>query len=66
LSLEDARRLVVEFVTHYNYVTPADKLAGRAGAIWAAGREKLARADARPRARSQEKEFARSRSAEIQ
>jgi transposase InsO family protein len=42
LSLEDARRLVAEFVNHYNtvrlhsaiaYVTPADKLAGRAEAI---------------------------------
>jgi transposase InsO family protein len=39
LSLEDARRLVAEFVEPYNavrlhsavgYVTPADKLAGRA------------------------------------
>ena len=47
LSLEDARRLVAEFVNHYNtvrlhsaigYVTPADKLAGRAEAIWAARR----------------------------
>ncbi len=37
LSLEDARRLVAEFVTYYNtvrlhsaiaYITPADKLAG--------------------------------------
>ena len=45
LSLEDARRLVAEFVTYYNtvrlhsaiaYVTPAEKLAGRAEAIWAA------------------------------
>jgi len=42
LSLEDARRLVTEYVTHYNevrlhsaigYVTPADKLAGRDQAI---------------------------------
>ena len=38
MSLEDARRLVTEFVAHYNgvrlhsaigYVAPADKLAGR-------------------------------------
>ena len=45
LSLEDARRLVAEFVNHYNtvrlhsaiaYITPADTLAGRAEAIWAA------------------------------
>ena len=75
LSLEDARRLVAEFVTHYNtvrlhsaiaYVTPADKLAGRAEAIWAARREKLARADARRRAKSQGKEFAEPRPAELQ
>ena len=46
LSLEDARRLVAEFVAYYNtvrlhsaigYVTPADKLAGRAEAIWGRG-----------------------------
>jgi putative transposase len=69
LTLEDARRLVAEFVDYYNavrlhsaiaYVTPADKLAGRAEAIWAARREKLARADARRRAKSKEKEFART------
>ena len=44
LSLEDARRLLAEFVAHYNtvrlhsaigYVAPADKLAGREEAIWA-------------------------------
>ena len=48
-ELEDARRLVAEFVTYYNtvrlhsaiaYITPADKLAGRAEAIWAMRREK--------------------------
>jgi putative transposase len=69
LTLEDARRLVAEFVEYYNtvrlhsaiaYITPADKLAGRAEAIWAARKEKLARADARRRAKSEEKEFARS------
>ena len=52
LSLEDARRLVAEFVRHYNTVrlhsaiasiTPADKLAGRAEAIWAARRENRCR-----------------------
>ena len=68
LSLEDARRLVAEFVDSYNtvrlhsaiaYITPADKLAGRAEAIWAARREKLAAADARRRAKSKEKGFAR-------
>jgi putative transposase len=67
LSVEDARRLVAEFVTYSNtvrlpgaigYITPADKLAGRAEAIWAARREKLAEADARRRAKPQEKEFA--------
>src|SRR5438094_10287776 len=60
LSLEDARRLVAEFVTYYNtvrlhsaiaYVTPADKLAGRAEAIWAARKQKLAAANARRRAK---------------
>src|SRR6476646_11868424 len=69
LSVEDARRLVAEFVAHYNtvrlhsaiaYITPADKLAGRAEAIWAARREKLAQADARRRAKSKEKTFAPS------
>jgi transposase InsO family protein len=70
LSLEDARRLVAEFVEHYNtvrlhsavgYVTPADKLAGRAEAIWAARRRKLATADARRRAKTQEEGFAEAR-----
>jgi putative transposase len=74
LTLEDARRLVAEFVTYYNtvrlhsaiaYITPADKLAGRAEAIWAARREKLAQADARRRAKTKEKEFAQSRSPEL-
>ena len=73
--MEDARRLVAEFVSYYNtvrlhsaiaYITPADKLAGRAEAIWAARREKLAQADARRRAKTQEKEFAQSRPAELQ
>jgi transposase InsO family protein len=56
LSLEDARRLVAEFVAHYNmvrlhsaigYVAPADKLAGRAEQIWSDRRGKLAAAQAR-------------------
>ena len=63
LSLEDARRLLAEFVEHYNtvrlhsaigYVTPADKLAGREEAIWAERKRKLAEAErpaARPRPR---------------
>jgi transposase InsO family protein len=56
LSLEDARRLVAAFVVYYNtvrlhsaigYVTPADKLAGRAEQIWAERPRKLAAAQAR-------------------
>ena len=49
-------------------ITPADKLAGRAEAIWAARRQKLARADARRRAKATEEpeEFAGSRPAELQ
>ena len=59
LSLEDARRIVADFVAHYNevrlhsaigYVTPADKLAGREEQIWAERRRKLAEAEARRRA----------------
>jgi putative transposase len=50
LSLEDARRLVTNYVNYYNnkrlhssigYVTPADKLAGRAPAIFAERDRKL-------------------------
>jgi transposase InsO family protein len=61
LSLEDARRLVAEFVAHYNtvrlhsaigYVAPADKLAGRAEQIWSDRRGKLAAAQARRASRS--------------
>jgi putative transposase len=61
LSLEDARRLVTEFVEYYNtirlhsaiaYITPMDKLAGRAEAIWAARKQKLATAAARRRAKA--------------
>lgn len=67
LSLEDARRVVAEFVSYYNtvrlhsaiaYITPSDKLAGRAEAIWAARRQKLATANAKRRAKTKEKEFA--------
>jgi transposase InsO family protein len=62
LSVDDARRLVAEFVNHYNhgplhsaiaYIAPADKLAGRAEAIWQARKHKLAMADARRRAKDQ-------------
>lgn len=50
LSLEDARRIVRRFVAHYNevrlhsaigYVTPKDKLEGRAEAVLARRRRKL-------------------------
>lgn len=60
LSLEDARRLVTEFVEYYNtvrlhsaiaYITPMDKLAGRAEAIWATRKQKLATAAAKRRAK---------------
>lgn len=60
LSLEDARRLVANFVLQYNtvrlhsaigYLTPADKLAGRAEAILAAREAKLAAARAARKAR---------------
>ncbi|MCG2681551.1 MAG: IS3 family transposase [Kiritimatiellae bacterium] len=53
LSLEDARRIVGEFVERYNtrrlhsaigYVTPADKLAGREPQIFAARDQKLEQA----------------------
>lgn len=53
LSLQDARRVVTEFVTHYNqqrlhsaigYITPKDKLAGRAEIIHAQRDAKLAAA----------------------
>jgi len=58
-SLEEARRLVTRFVAHYNhhrphsalgYITPADALAGRADAIWAARYQKLEAARAQRRA----------------
>ena len=53
LSLDDARRLVTDFVTHYNttrlhsaigYVTPRDKLENRAEVIWAERKRKLKQA----------------------
>jgi transposase InsO family protein len=55
LCLEDARRLVANYVQHYNtvrlhsaigYVTPADKLAGREQQIFQQRDEKLAQARA--------------------
>ena len=60
LSLDEARRLVAEFVEHYNtvrlhsaigYVTPQDKLAGREPEIFAARDRKLEAARAIRRAR---------------
>jgi transposase InsO family protein len=68
LSLDDARRIVSKFVTHYNtarlhsaigYITPADKLAGRAEAILAARQAKLAAArQARRLRRQQQRQIA--------
>lgn len=58
LSLEDARRIVRDYVTHYNtvrlhsaigYVTPQNKLEGRDKAIFAARVRKLAEARERRR-----------------
>jgi putative transposase len=61
LSLSDAKRLVKEFVEHYNnvrlhsaigYITPKDKLEGRAEIIFAMRDSKLAQArEARKAAR---------------
>jgi len=60
LSVEDARRLVSSYVTHYNevrlhsaigYVTPKDTLEGRAQAIFAERDRKLAEARERRKSR---------------
>jgi transposase InsO family protein len=62
LSLEDARRLVADYVTYYNtvrlhsaigYVAPKDKLAGRESAIFAERDRKLDAARERRRATRQ-------------
>ena len=62
-TLDEARRMVAAFVTHYNterlhsaigFVTPADVLAGRADAIWAARDQKLEAARAQRRAQYQQ------------
>lgn len=62
-SLQEARQLVGSFVEHYNhrrlhsaigFVTPADMLAGRADAIWAARDQKLEAARAQRRAQWQD------------
>ena len=69
LSLEDAQRVVARYIEHYNtvrlhsaiaYITPADKLAGRAEAIWAARKQKLATANTRRRTKAEKEEFAQS------
>jgi putative transposase len=66
-SLEEARRVVAEFVTYYNtvrlhsavgYLTPADKLAGREEEIWQARDAKLDQARARRRRARQEQRAA--------
>jgi putative transposase len=67
-SLAEARRVVSEFVEHYNtvrlhsaigYVTPADKLAGREKEIWAARDRRLEHArQQRQRRRQQMREAA--------
>ncbi len=58
LTLEDARKVVAEFVEHYNavrlhsaigYVAPKDKLEGRAEAIWKSRDQKLEAARERRR-----------------
>ena len=59
MSLEDARRIVAEYVEHYNtvrlhsaigYVAPADKLAGRDRQIFAERDRKLEAARERRKA----------------
>lgn len=63
LSLEDARRIVADFVEHYNsvrlhsalgYVTPKDKLEGREKVIFAERDRKLEAARERRKAKRQE------------
>jgi len=65
LSLDDARRLVGEYVDHYNnvrlhsaigYVTPTDKLEGRAEQIQAERDRKLEAARARRKERNRQAE----------
>jgi putative transposase len=66
LSMEDAIRLVTDFVDHYNYrrlhsaigyVTPIDKLEGRSEQIFAQREAKLAAArEARKQSRQQQRE----------
>jgi transposase InsO family protein len=67
VSLDDARRLVGEYVAAYNevrlhsaigYITPQDKLLGRAEAIFAERKAKLAAAAAKRAAAQQEHDHA--------
>ena len=51
-------RSAIAYVTPAD--TPADKLAGRAEAIWAARKQKLATANARRRAKAEKEGFAQS------
>jgi putative transposase len=62
-SIEEARRVVGDFVVHYNgvrlhssigYVTPADKLAGREEQVWATRDRRLETARAQRAARRQQ------------
>jgi putative transposase len=73
LSLDDARRLVTDYVAHYNtirlhsaigYVTPKDKLEGRDKDIFAQRDRKLAAARERRRTQRQAKHERRSAAAE--
>ena len=66
LSLDDAKRLVGEYVDHYNhvrlhsaigYIAPADKLAGRAEEIWSERDRKLEAARAERKQRRQAARF---------
>ena len=66
-SVEAARRLVTQFVAHYNtvrlhsaigFVTPADQLAGRAPQIWAERDSRLEAAREQRRLRRQEARWA--------
>lgn len=66
LSVEDARRLVADFVAYYNhvrlhsaigYITPADKLAGREADIFAERRRKLDQARQDRRGYWQQQDF---------
>ncbi len=71
LSLEDARRIVAHFVEHYNtrplhsaigYITPRDKLEGRAETILAERDRNLEEARRRRRARFEEQKTRRQNS----